>query len=110
MARDRWAKAIIASLEKQLGLRAELRQNKHLVFSCQLNGQRFNWTLSTTPSDSHADNQALRDLRRELRNCGIEEPPRFSVRGLGKLTLSSDAWEALRAWEDDLATGTDREH
>src|SRR3989344_8367432 len=102
MARDRLAKAIISSLEKELGLRAEFRQNRHLVFNCQLNGQRFNWSLSSTPSDVHADNQALRDLRRELRKCGVDEPPRLAVRGLRKLTLSNDAWDALRAWEEQL--------
>ena len=107
MARDRWAKAIISSLEKELGLRAELRDNRLLVFNCQLSGQRFNWGWFSDPSDGLHDNHALRDLRRELRKCGVDEPPRLAVRGLRKLTLSNDAWDALRAWEEQL-TAIDR--
>jgi hypothetical protein len=104
MSRDRWAQSIVASLEKDFKLQVtEVRKNRHLVIKGELNGKPFSWILSTTPSDVHADNQALRGLRRELRKCGVDEPPRFNVRGSSGITMSDQAWDALRSWETHCA-------
>jgi hypothetical protein len=103
MARDRWAKTIIASLERELGLNYEFRKNGHLIFNCELNGHRFRWTLSSTPSDGNTDRIELGNLRRELRKCGVAEPPQFNIRGLTGHTMSESAWGALRNWEDSLS-------
>ena len=104
MSPDRWARTILDSL-KEIGVQiTEVRQRKHLVYHCAFNSFNFTWTVSKTPGDFRADNIALKYLRRELRRCGIEEPPRFNVRGEPKPTLSVEAWDALRDWEKYVAS------
>jgi hypothetical protein len=42
------------------------------------------------------------DLKRELRKCGVEEPPHFAIRFFTGLPDPSDVWEVVWRWEENL--------
>jgi len=99
---SRWHNDVLGSLER-VGLEvSEIRQNEHIVVKGTLNDRQFRWTSSKTPSKQNAYRGMIADLKRELRRCGIVEPPRFSMRYVTPFAVPEDVWEALWAWEEQL--------
>ncbi len=79
MRQDRKINEVIEILE-ELGLTDLVhRKNKHHVIKGTLNGVSFNWTASSTPSNQNANKAAAASLRRELRKCGLESPPKINM-------------------------------
>lgn len=101
---SRWHNDVLDSL-KQVGLDiSEVRQNEHIVVKGVLNDRPFRGTSSKTPSKQKAYRDMIADLKRELRRCGVAEPPRFAIRYLTALPEPEDIWEALWAWEAQLSS------
>lgn len=99
---SRWHNDVIDTLEG-VGLDvSEVRTKKHIVVQGVLNKHPFRWTTSSTPSNQNACRSMIVDLKRELRKCGVEEPPRFAMRFFTGLPDPSDVWEALWRWEEHL--------
>ena len=79
MRQDRKISDVIEILE-EIGLTDLVhRKNKHHVIKGTLNGVSFNWTVSSTPSNQNSNKAAAASLRRELRKCGLESPPKFTT-------------------------------
>lgn len=79
MQQDRKISEVIKILE-EIGLTNLVhRKNKHHVIKGTLNGVSFNWTASSTPSNQNANKAAAASLRRELRKCGLESPPKINM-------------------------------
>lgn len=98
----RWHEDILKILE-ELGLKEQhVRSKRHIVVTGVLNGRPFSWTTSATPSDRHVCKRQIADLKRELRKCGVEEPPKFAMRFLTLVPVPEDIWETVWATEATL--------
>jgi hypothetical protein len=69
------------------------------VVAGTLNGERFSWTISTTPSGPQAVKKMIADLRRELRRCHVEEVPQFALLHYTAHDPFEGLWEVI--WEGD---------
>lgn len=99
----RWHENILKTLE-DIGLEIQnVKTKKHIVVQGSLHNQPFSWTTSATPSDRHVCKRQIADLKRELRKCGVEEPPQFAIRYVTGIPEPEDVWEeiwSVEAWLD----------
>ena len=79
-----------------------MRQKKYKVVSGELNGKPFRWGTSTTPSATVAYKRMLADLRRELRKCGVNEIPEFSMKFTQLPSAEKTSWNTIKKIEIEI--------
>ncbi len=100
---SRYHRQILAKLE-ELGLEVDtIRVKHHVVVAGTLNGQPFRWTAGKTPSRS-SYRVMLADLRRSVRQCGLEPPP-LPVKGIQHGATPSEALLCLIADAEEFLDG-----
>ena len=55
------------------------RKNGNIVVHGRLNGRSFVWVVGKTPSDRRANRNAIRELKKQLRQCGMTQMPNFPI-------------------------------
>lgn len=71
-----------------------------------LNGKETVWRTSKTPSDVNAVKNAVRDLRKQLKAIGVEEPPQFAMHFMTLEVMQwSNFWSYLKMAEQVEAVG-----
>lgn len=99
---NRWHSEILSLLEKQGLIIHSVRDKKHKVVKGELNGMPFSWVVSTTPSRQLAYKMMLADLKRELRKCGIKNPPEFQMKFLTFKSEIADIYELIENIEREI--------
>ena len=79
------------------------RQSNHLIMKWKYNGNPFMMTFPHTPSKSAIRN-CYAQVRRKLKEIGLDAPPEFSVKLMGSVEqqeLLEEMWKELGTDDDE---------
>jgi hypothetical protein len=80
------------------------RKSKHLIMKWKYKGNPFMMTFPLTPSAPSATRNCYAQVRRKLKEIGLDAPPEFSVKLMGNVEqqeLLEEMWGHLGTDEDE---------